>query len=491
MKPGPARPGPATQVGRGARPMHGRRGLRRGSALLLAAAPAYLAGCAIVVPDPTPPAPAVSRWQAPVPQPGVAADIARWWERLEDPVLPGLIEATQRDNPTLAGGLARLEQARAVARASGAALLPTLDGGARATRSFSQAPPPLVSTVSGVTLDALWELDLFGANRRTREASVARVGARQAEWHDARTSLAAEVASNYANLRLCESLLQLYREDMASQGRTLELTFRKVRAGLAAPADAALITASAAESSNRMRGQRAQCDLLVKTLVALTGLSEPLLRERLATRPAALPQPLVLTVDAVPAQVLARRPDLVAIERELAAASLDVGIAQADRYPRIRFAGSIGLGAFHAAGETVDGAIWSFGPSLSVPLFDAGRRQAIAERFDARFAEVAALYSSQARAAIREVEQALVRIDSATERLADAERASESFQVYLKATQTRYETGAGSLFEQEDARRSALNAAGALLQIRGERLAAWITLYKALGGGWEPDEGTR
>jgi outer membrane protein, multidrug efflux system len=122
---------------------------------------------------------------------------------------------------------------------------------------------------------------------------------------------------------------------------------------------------------------------------------------------------------------------------------------------------------------------------LSLPLFDAGRRQAVVEQAGARFDELVASYRQRATLAVQEVEEALVRLDSANDRVKDAERAAQSFQVYLKASRTRFETGAGTAFEQEGARRSSLDAAAALLQVRTERVAAAISLYKALGGGWE------
>jgi len=168
-----------------------------------------------------------------------------------------------------------------------------------------------------------------------------------------------------------------------------------------------------------------------------------------------------------------------------------VGVAQAERYPRLRLSGSIGRGIVRAFDTTIKGPQWSIGPGLVGPLFDGGRGAALVDGANARFAEAVAAYRAQARVAVLEIESALTRIDGAGGRLSDAEQAAAAFQRYLRATQSRYETGAGSLFEQEEARRSTLNAAAALLQLRAEQLAAWITLYKSLGGDWqetEPDE---
>ncbi len=458
--------------------------MRRGLALLL---PLIMAGCAVAVPDPTPPAPAASAWQAPLPHDGDPIQLAQWWQRFEDPVLVQLVAAAQRDNPGIAASLARVRQARATAVVAGASRLPTVDANGQLIRRSSLEPPAVVATIAGVSLDAAWELDLFGANRYGREAALARLDARAAEWHDARVTLAAEVAAGYANLRLCEAELQVLREDLDSQRVVLDLTRRKVRSGFSPPADAALIDAATADAANRLRAKQAQCDLLVKSLVTLTAQPEPVLRGQLAAGRARLPQPAVLAVQEVPAAVLAQRPDLAALEREMMAAAKEVGVAQADRFPRIGLTGSIGYAAFRALGITGTGATWSFGPTLSLPLFDAGRRVAVVEQSSARLDELAANYRQRATAAVQEVEEALVRLASANDRLKDAERAAQSFQVYLKAARTRFEIGAGSAFELEEARRSSLNAVASLLQVRSERVAAGVSLYKALGGGWDVD----
>ncbi|MET0507714.1 MAG: efflux transporter outer membrane subunit [Burkholderiaceae bacterium] len=448
-------------------------------------------GCAITTPDPTPPRTALA-WQSPLPHRGDPAAVGDWWQRLGDPDLPVLIAAAQRDNPNLAVAVARIEQARANARVAGAALVPRLDGNASASRAKTLVPPPgLTATIATATVDAAWELDLFGSARRSREAAVARVAGAEGRWHDGRVSLAAETAQAYVDLRLCEAVLDLYRQDLDSLGRSRALTARKVEAGFSAPADAALVEAGAAESSNRMRGQQTTCRTRLLTLSSLTGEGAAELQHRLGPRFGQLPQPATLAVTTVPAEALARRPDLIVLERSLQAASLEVGVAQAERFPRLRLSGSIGRGIVRAFDTTIKGPQWSIAPDLIVPLFDGGRSAALVDGANARFAEAMASYRAQARVAVLEIEMALTRIDGAGERLADAEQAAAAFGRYLRATQSRYETGAGSLFEQEEARRSTLNAGAALLLLRAEQLAAWITLYKGLGGDWqetEPDE---
>ena len=182
--------------------------------------------------------------------------------------------------------------------------------------------------------------------------------------------------------------------------------------------------------------------------------------------------------------MLAQRPDLAAVERELAAASAEIGVAEANRYPRLTLTGSIGRQYFRFLGLTSVGNSWGFGPGLSLPIFDAGRRTAQVEAARARFEELAATYRQRARIAVREVEEALVRLDSAERREADASAAVTDFEAFLAAAETRWKVGVGNLIELEEARRQALNAKALLVQIRRERLAQWISLYKAVGGGW-------
>ncbi len=408
-----------------------------------------------------------------------------WWQRLDDPVLPDLVAAAQADNPGLALTYARIEQARAAARVAGASLVPKLDGNAGLTRSKSPMPPtPAVMTSSSGTLDAVWELDLFGALRHTRSASVSRAEAARLQWHDARISLAAEVAQAYVDLRSCEAQLEIFRENLQSLQRTEELTTKKVGAGFGAPADFELATASAADGAGRVRSQDAQCRQDRLTLAWLTGLPGDELERRLASRRAQVPQPAALAVNAVPAEVLMQRPDLAALQKELEASSFEVGAARAERYPRLRLTGAIGYSRASAFGQTFKGPQWSIGPGLIAPLFDGGRSAALVEQADARFAEALANWQQRARLAVREVESALIRVDSADARLADADRAVGAYQRYLRAAESRYETGVGSLFEQEDARRSALQAAANAVQLRAERFAGWLSLYKAVGGGW-------
>lgn len=503
--------------------------------LLSIALPVLLsaAGCASFGPDKPPSevpalaATAAPRWFAALPHEGRLADLSAWWAQLDDPLLVELIDASQSVSPTLASALSRIEQARAARVAADAALLPTLSGFGAAQRSNTQSGVPQAVTTAQLGLQTAWELDVFGGNRQAASAAAIRLRNAQVGWHDARVSVAAETANSYAALRTCEQLLAVAGNDARSRSESSRLTDLSTRAGFSAPATAALARASAAEAAARLTQQRAACDTEVKTLVALTGLPEPELRRRLggsaststsqaqgqgqgqgqvqgqvaaAGTSASAPAPgyaessasavplftsAAFAVDELPAQVLAQRPDIYLAELEIAAASSDIGVARADRFPRLSLSGSIAAGAVRLAGETSRLSTWSIGPlSLSVPLLDGGRGAANVKAAEARYEEAVALYGSRVRQAVREVESALVALDSARSRSGDARVASEGYRASFTATEARYRGGLASLVELEDARRSALASETALVSLQREQIGAWISLYRAAGGGW-------
>jgi outer membrane protein, multidrug efflux system len=450
-----------------------------------------LAGCAGVTTAPDAAAPAApAQWHAPLPHGGQVGDLKRWWLQFNDPLLAQLIEAGQQASPTIAAARSRIEQARAARVASGAALLPTLDASAGVSRGrFDLASP--VGTSASANLQAAWELDLFGGNRAGADAAQARLEGSEAAWHDARVSVAAEVAATYLSLRACEAQVAQTQFDATSRSETARLTDLAAKAGFQPPASADLARASAAQGNATLTQQRAACDLAVKALVALTAQPEPALRQQLAAGSAKLPQPAQISVTAVPAEVLAQRPDLLAAARDVSAASADASQAQAQRYPRIGLSGSIGSARFETGGGNTSGTLWSIGPvTVSLPLFDGGTRRANVDAARARYDAATVAYAASLRTAVREVEEALIALQSTAARDGDARIAAEGFERSYRAAESRYRGGLASLFELEDSRRTAVAAQSALIDLQRERVAAWISLYRALGGGWSPADST-
>ena len=452
--------------------------------MMIAALPLALGACALTPPPARVEAPLPSAWQAPLPHNGSLTDLSQWWRQQGDALLVQLIEAAQAASPSIATAQSRIAQSRADRVAAGAALLPSLDAGASVVRSSQQSELP-TGTTSQVALQASWEIDVFGARRAGRTAAQARLAGAQAAWHEARVSVAAETATQYYGLRACEQLLVVARADAQSRADTARITLLAADAGFQAPGTAAQARASAADGSARATLQRAQCDAAIKALVALTAIDEPDLRARLA---AATPQPApAIVIDSLPAHTLAQRPDLFNAEREVAAASADVGTAQAARYPRLTLQGSVGQLNFRTGGETTSGGSWSLGPlALTVPVFDAGTRRANVDAATARYDAAVVAYRASARQAVREVEEALVNLGSAAARSDYALAAQEGYRIAFQAADDRYKSGLGSLLELEDARRTRLAADNAVVSLQRERSAAWVALYRAAGGGWTP-----
>lgn len=455
---------------------------------LALAAVLALGGCALSGPPAAVDAQSPVQWHAPLPHGGTVAGLSGWWRSQGDPLLADLVEAAQAVSPNVASARSRLAQAREQRVAAGAALAPAVDAALTSTRSSQQSAAMPVNTTSQGYLQASWEADIFGANRAVRDAAQARYEGAQAGWHDARVSVAADTANTYYQLRACEKLLDVARQDAASRADTARLTELTAGAGFEAPASLALARASAADGANREIAQRAQCEVDVKTLVALTAIPEPELRSRLAAGTATLSPVQGLSIDTLPAQTLAQRPDVFNAEREVAAASFEVAGARAQRYPRLGISGAIGRGQIRAAGESVTANTWTIGPvQVTLPVFDAGRRRASVDAAQERYEAAVTGYRGSVRQAVSEVEQALVNLQGTDLRAVQAQAALEGYRAAFTAAEDLYKNGMGSLLQLEDARRTRLAAENAMIAVQRERSAAWIALYRAAGGGWTRD----
>ena len=483
---------------------------RNASSMALPIALAFaLAGCSLARPPTTVDPRAPAQWLAPVPasanlpHSGAMPVLSAWWRQFDDAALSALVDAAQDASPTVASAAARIAEARAAGTQAGAALIPSLDGTLSAQRSNSpftggsSAASGGSNALPGVTtlqagLQSSWEIDVFGGRSAAREAAFSRLRGADAQWHDARVSVAAETANLYVGERACRRQLEVAGSDARSRSETARLTDLSAKAGFTAPASAALASASAADASARLNQQLVQCDVLRRGLVALTAIDGVALDALLAAAPVErdlLSAHSLPTVDSVPASLLAQRPDVYAAEAAVAAASADVGAAEADRYPRLSLQGSVAALQLRSGGVRQSLETWTIGPvALSLPIFDGGVRAANVETAKARYAEAVSLYRSSARQAVREVEVALLNLNSADAREGDAITAVDNYQASLDATQARYRAGLGTLFELEDARRTLFIAQTARVALQRERAEARIALYRATGGGWARPE---
>lgn len=454
----------------------------------------FLSGCLAVGPDydrtkatsvPNQP----EQWQETLPHAGSQTSLENWWAQFNDPLLIELIHKAQIESNSLAAATLKIAQARALNTAAISASLPVITGAAADNRGTTiLGGPIIVGTTIQAQAQANWEIDLFGGVQRRRESSLARLDAEIANWHVARISVAAEMGNLYTNYRGCEQQVKLFEADVVSRQQTASLSEKLGKAGFQSSANVALARASAAEGSARLVTQKAECEIAIKSMVALTGMIESDLKQRLQTRKAELPTPQQIHVAQIPAQVIAQRPDVAAAERDLAAASADIGARIAERFPKISLLGNVGPMNFNSGDLAINATSWSFGPTVSLPIFDSGKLAANVETARVAYDTAQTNYRQRVRGAIRDVEEALVRLNSMAEREQQALIASNGFHESLEAAQERWKNGLASQLELEETRRLSFNADLTLVTIKREHVNAWIALYRAVGGGWQPND---
>ncbi len=406
-----------------------------------------------------------------------------WWEELSDPVLDRLIAQAFANSPSLEVAMAKLNQSRSASGQANAAAQPNV-GGSGAVRASGGDGTRF--TQSWLSVNSSWEIDLFGAVRRGKEGAAAREAAQVATLADVRVSLAADVTDTYMSYRACQSYGALSQQDVVSRQATAKLTDASVREGFMAPYQAIRSHASVAEAKTQQVANHAYCDRLENLLTRLTGVPRPELVKALEDQPtglARLPVPRHFDI-AIPREAVMSRPDIRAAERSLAAASADIGLAEADRYPRVSLNGDFGYSASRTSGGgSLAFGSWSFGPAVSLPIFDGGRRKAAVEIARARYDEALAEFRAKARRAIQEIEDGLTRYAAAHERTENARVSATQYQEFFDTVEVRFKEGASNLLELEDARRAMLGARQTYLNVQLERLQAWVALNRATGGG--------
>lgn len=456
---------------------------------------ALLSACASVPPvDPAGPAPAQlpKQWFAPVlAHSGSTADLAAWWGRFNDPLLVQWIGLAQAQSPNLALARAQVFAARAALETNDVLAGPQVAAVASASRGRSASAPEAVGNALGVGLQASWALDVWGGNRAGVEQSRAQESAANAGWHEARVLVASQLAQTYFGFRTCQVQLRVAERDRDSRAVTAQAAGHTERAGLTAPAVAALARASAADSVARARQQADQCDRQVKALVALTALPEPELRASLATAPgeaSAASLEGLLAVKAVPLDTIRQRPDVARAQANWVAAAEGVGVARANMLPSLSLSGSWLRNRYSTGGETASFNTWSIGPlSMTIPVVGRGALQARTDAAVAQYTASGKAYAATLRQAVSEVEQALVALDGLRQRETSTATALSGYTQSFKATEARYKVGFASLNELEDARRLQLSAESGAVALQQERINTWINLYVALGGGFDPE----
>lgn len=477
-------------------------------ASLLVAALLVLGGCTTVGPDyQAPAAPHPAAWSASVapdlapPANGIVETNAleRWWTVFDDPILTNLIVRAQAGNQDLCQAQARVLQARAEWAIARGDRLPTLTADGLASYAYARAPSGggvassgggVASSGSGVTrtyantLDASWELDLFGGKRRAVEAADATWQAAQEDLHDTLVTLCAEVALNYVNLRAYQTRLSITESNLASQVETYDIARWRCEARLASQLDVEQARLTLEQTRATVPTLRTSLDQAKHQLATLLGL-EPgalytLLEERRPVPAASRDIALRMPVD-----VIRQRPDVRRTERKLAAQTAEIGVAEAKRYPSFTLSGSIGLEALEARNLYTAGARTANGAAAAAwTLFDGGKiRQNIAEQTALRD-EALGLYQATILTALQDVEDALVAYaNEQTRRRALADAAEAARNAFVLA-RDKYTSGLIDFSTLQTAQQSLLTAQDSQAAGEADVTSDLIRLYKALGGGW-------
>lgn len=452
--------------------------------LLVAAA--ALSACASPTQPSSPPAVVLpTSWSVPGSAQSSPTDLARWWQRLNDATLTGLVTQALHANTSLMGAQAALREARAQRDAQAAANGPSISASASAQRSQNGNADG--NSRYQVGFDASWEPDVFGGNRATLDASEASARAAAASLGDVQVSLAAEVAVAYIELRGLQARLQIAERNLAAQQETLQITRWRVQAGLASSLDLEQAVAATEQTRAQIPALQTGIGQSLNALAVLTGQAPGSLQGTLGSA-AAIPTPPPDLALAFPADTLRQRPDLRRAEEQWGAAVARLSAAEAARYPSFRLGGSLGLSAL-TLGSLTDSAsvLRSLLASVSAPLFDGGALRAQAQAQQAAVDQAGASLQGATLTALKEVEDALLAQRGDRERLTRQQAAAEAAANAELLARQRYQSGLIDFRTVLDTQRSLLSTQDSVASTQATLSADHVRLYKALGGGWSPD----
>ena len=470
-------------------------------------------GCKAVGPDYKPPQPAMPEQFVGLTGPGgnptgtqsteTTADplapgaIASWWTTLNDPVLSSLVDRAIASNLDLRLAEARLREARALRGIEDSRRFPTVDavGDASRSRLSENTGQPGAGLDDqnrfAAGIDASWEIDVFGGIRRAIEAADADLVAAEEDKRAILVSLAAEVALNYIELRQFQQRRFVADNSIKTQRDTVDLTRSRLDAGLAAELEVAQSQAQLATRLSQrpplLTGERAAMYRLAVLLGQHPGaLIGELTSEVPDTASTLVPKTTAAIAAGLPSDLLRRRPDVRRAERQIAAATARVGVATADLFPRFSLTGAFGLEAeeldylFDASSRT-----WLIAPAVRWNIFDRGRIRRTIDAANEREQQAMIAYEQTVLIALEDVENALVRLSNEQERNSALRDAVASNRRAVELADERYRSGVGDFLDVLDGQRLLYDSEDALVASDAELTRAVITLYRALGGGWQ------
>jgi NodT family efflux transporter outer membrane factor (OMF) lipoprotein len=432
-----------------------------------------------------------------------SADLARWWTAFNDPLLNSLVERAVNFNLDLRIAEARIREARATRAVTASGEWPTLDvsgsysrnrASGNAIGSPSQNGGAVAAAPSGATLeqnfyqtgfDASWEVDVFGGVRRGVEAADATIEATVEDRRDVLVTLLGEVARNYVDLRGFQRRLDVTRANLKAQQETVDLTRVRFQAGLASDLEVAQAEAQMNTTAADIPTLESALKQSAYRLDVLLGLQPGSLWDQLAIEraiPSLPPEVLV----GLPSELLRRRPDIRRAERQLAAATAQIGAATADLFPKFFLTNTVGLQSISSSDWFTGGSrYWSIGPTISWPVFDAGKIRANIQVRNAQQEQAFGQYEKTILTAFQDVETSLVAYSKEQVRYRSLVDAVAANRRAFEMANELYVRGLNDFLNVLIVQRALFTSESDLAQSQATMASNLVSLYKALGGGWE------
>ena len=426
-----------------------------------------------------------SEWK--IAQPRDAINRGPWWEVFGDPQLNALVQQVEVSNQTVRVAEARLRQAEALVEQTRAGFLPTVSGSTGATRSRTpnvsgaSAASSAPANVYNLALSASWAPDLWGSVRSAVDVNLANAQTSAANLGGVRLLAQAQLAINFFQLRALDSQRQLLENTVAAYQKSLDLTRNRYNAGVAARAEVVLAQTQLRSTQAQLIDvgvQRAQLEHAIAILVGKAPADFAL-----------PPAPLALTVPVMPpglpSDLLERRPDIAAAERQMAAANAQIGVAQAAYFPTLTLNGVFGFRANTPQNWLVSPSrLWSVGPALAETLFDGGSRDAVKKQAEAAYDANVATYRQTVLNAFKEVEDNLSALRTLEAEAQTQDEAVQSSRLSTELTLNQYKAGTVNYLNVVTVQAMQYNNEATAVKILGQRLVAAVALVQALGGGW-------
>ena len=433
------------------------------------------------------------------------AELASWWTRLNDPVLTGLIDRAVASNLDIVQAQARLRQARESLVQAGAAFLPQVNASGSGGRNYSNRgggtrviDGNVVSTGSdrwsssySLGANASWQIDLFGELARSAEAARADLAASGYDLANVRLTIIAELVTNYVQARQAQEQLRIARETQAIQQDNYNIANWRLQAGLVSSLDEQQARAQLAQTNAAIPQLEASLRGSLNRIAVLTGQAPG---EATRALEAAAPIPVATTTitTGIPADTLRQRPDVRAAERNLAAATARIGVAQAQLYPSLGISGNIGTNATSIKNlfDIITGGVFA---NVAQVIFDGGRLASQVRSQRAATDAAFAAYKQSVLTALEDVENAMASLNSARQRKAEFATAFDASNNAALLARSQYQSGLIDFQTLSNTETTLLNARNSLAAAQADEVLAIAQLYNALGGGWQnmdnrPDE---